>query len=305
MNDLTTPQTDAEMQDRLDEIRDLMATTLEATTLGEVIRSSRSILTKGKMLRSRMAWRVGPSAGVEAETINHAAAAVELIHTASLLHDDVIDGGVLRRGAPTFWVERGVTGAILVGDMMLFKALDLICRVEDGSLTHELVKMTGQLCEAEAEQDILLQGAPSQLEHCVRIARRKTGALFAFIGYACAGDDETLRPVLKEAGYAIGTAYQMADDLLDAHGDPDVAGKTLGTDRDRDIVSVAALEENPLDYLYGLCREAVESLAAWPEVASGVRAYLDLDVYPALDKLTEGLRGVWERPSWSGASVRA
>ena len=296
MNDLTTPSTDAEMQVSLDEVRGLMAETLEATTLGEVIRSSRSILTKGKMLRSRMAFRVGPKAGVSHETLVYSASAVELIHTASLLHDDVIDGGVLRRGAPTFWVERGVTGAILVGDMMLFKALDLICQVENGALTHELVKMTGDLCEAEAEQDILLQGAPSQLEYCVRIARRKTGALFAFIGYACAGSDEALRPVLKEAGYAIGTAYQMADDLLDAYGDAEAAGKTLGTDKDREIVSVAELTDNPLDYLYGLCHQAVDSLEAWPAVAEGIKVYLNQDVYPALDKLTEGLRGVWERP---------
>jgi geranylgeranyl pyrophosphate synthase len=285
LRDLTQPLTDDGMLDHLEEVKSLMADALGSTSLGFVVNENTSLIASGKMLRSRMAFRVGPKNGVSNNTLVHASAAIELIHTASLLHDDVIDGGLVRRGAPTFWVERGIPGAILLGDLMLFKALDLICKVENGRLTHQLIRCTGELCEAEAEQDILLQGTPSELEACVRIARRKTGALFGFIGYACSGEDETLQQTLTEAGYAIGTAYQMSDDLLDAYGDPDDAGKTLGTDLDRGIISAAALAANPTDFIRGLCTKAETSLEPWAPSLEGIQEYLDLDIYPALDKL--------------------
>ena len=273
----------------LDNVVTVMTDHLGSTSLGFLFRENKGLLSTGKMLRSRMAARLGFAAGISEKTLLHAAAAVEMIHSASLLHDDVIDGGMIRRGAPSFWVERGVPGAILLGDMLLFKALDLICQVEEGRLTHCLVKMTGELCEAESEQELILQGAESKLEHCVRIARHKTGALFAFIGFACSGTDPKRQAAMIECGYLIGTAYQMADDVLDATGDAAVVGKTLGTDRSRNIVSAADLcggdEVDPVQFIHGLCEQAEQQVIAWPEIQRAVTAYLNSDIRPALDKL--------------------
>jgi heptaprenyl diphosphate synthase len=271
----------------LEDVRELILATLRETTLRDVVGEARSLTSLGgKLLRSRLVWRVGSHTGVDRNLLLHGAAAVEMIHTASILHDDVIDGGLLRRGMPTFWVEKGSAGAILLGDLLLFKAIDLICRVAEGRYTHELVKLTGEVCEAESEQELMLQGAESRLEVCHSIARRKTGALFAFAAQI-AGDGVPLRrEALKEAGYLLGTAYQLADDLLDTRGGDADAGKTLGTDAERDIVSAARLDDVDLQaYLQQLTHQAVQVLNGDRVAVKGLREYISGDLEPALRKL--------------------
>jgi geranylgeranyl pyrophosphate synthase len=237
------------------------------------------------MLRSRLVYRLGHALGTDAELMVYGSAAVEMIHTASLLHDDVIDGGVLRRGMPTFWVEKGPAGAILLGDLLLFKAIDLICRVADGRYTHDLVKLTGEVCEAESEQELILNGGDSKLEICQSIARRKTGALFAFAALIHGGDDEQREASLKESGYLLGTVYQLADDILDTRVDPS-CGKTLGTDAARGIVSAANLDEDQLlAHLETLKNEACRMLDGDEEALNGIRTYIYQDLQPAVDKL--------------------
>lgn len=272
----------------LNDVRDLMAKALADTVLRRLFDETKTLLANGKMLRSRLALRVGPAAKVPYDTLLHASAAVELIHAASLLHDDVIDGGFLRRNLPTFWVEKGVPGAILVGDLMLFKALDLLGQVEDGRLVHMLVRMTGEICDAEAEQELVLRGHTAIWENCVHIARRKTGALFAFAGFSCGGDDVVLAATLQEAGYLIGTAYQLADDILDISGDESAAGKTLGTDvaRYKTTAATAAVssEIEPGAYIDSLCAQAEKSLDDWPQLKHAWRVFMSHDLKPALSK---------------------
>jgi geranylgeranyl pyrophosphate synthase len=283
-----------DLADFLGEVQGLMAGCIADTSLAFLATDCRNVFAGGKMLRSRLAWHLRHLPGNDRATLAHAAAAVELIHSASILHDDVIDGGLVRRGLPTFWKERGVAGAILLGDLLLFKGIDLICRVEDGRLTHELVKLTGEVCEAESEQELILHGQPSRLETCLRIARRKTGALFAFVAFAGGGRDPSLQGKLKECGYQLGTAYQLADDLLDASGDEQVAGKTLRTDLRRDIVSAAAVPsgapESPLAYIERTAARCGDLLAAHPEAAQAIRSYVDADLAPALRQLLAACR---------------
>jgi geranylgeranyl pyrophosphate synthase len=240
-----------------------------------------------------MALRIGSVVGVPRKTLVHAAAAVEMIHAASLLHDDVIDGGFLRRSEPAFWVERGIPGAILVGDLLLFKALDLCCRVEKGRLTHSLVRLSGDVCLAESEQELVYRGKNSNWEICVSIARRKTGALFAFIGQAAGGTDPELSQSLKEAGFQVGTAYQLADDILDANGDLEAAGKTLGTDKARNKTTASSIHEDgevdPVLYVRRLTDSARNGLSAWPEVRKAWDVYMKEDMAPVLDRHLKSL----------------
>ena len=270
----------------LDDVRTLMADSLSDTVLKHIAASCKPLVGSGKMLRSRLAFRVGPAAEVPHRTLLYGCAAVEMIHAASLLHDDVIDGGYLRRGAPTFWVERGIPGAILVGDLMLFKALDVVSEVEDGRLTRKLIKITGEVCDAESEQELLLRNATPTWENCVKIARRKTGALFAFSAYVCGGDDEELSNALCESGYLIGTAYQLADDILDARGNEAQSGKSHGSDEARKkttaVTSNAGGLHDPISYVEDLCRKAEENLAAWPDVQEAWRRFMSTDMQPAL-----------------------
>ncbi len=272
----------------LRDVRQLIARGLERTVLNRVTSDTAGLVASGKMLRSRLIFHVGPAAHIPHTTLVHAAAAVELVHGASLLHDDVIDGGYLRRGAPTFWVERGISAAILVGDMLLFKAVELMCEVEGGRLTPLLVKLTGEVCDAESEQELLLRGERPTWENCVRIARRKTGALFAFAAGACGGIDPVLISTLIECGYAVGTAYQLADDILDANGSEEESGKSLGSDEARGKTAVGALDPREqaeaVASIESLCRQSEDSLSPWPAVQQAWRAFMDADMRPALRK---------------------
>lgn len=270
----------------LEDVRVLMADSLADTVLRQLSSSCKTLVASGKMLRSRLAFRVGPASDVPHRTLLYSCAAVEMIHAASLLHDDVIDGGYLRRGAPTFWVERGVPGAILVGDLMLFKALEVVSEVEDGRLTRKLIRLTGEVCDAESEQELLLRNKQPTWENCVKIARRKTGALFAFAAYASGGEDETLSAALCEAGYIIGTAYQLADDILDAKGSEAQSGKSHGSDEARNkttaFTSNTSQIHDPVAYVEDLCRKADALLEPWPSVQEAWRDFMARDMQPAL-----------------------
>ena len=277
----------ASIEERLDAVGRLIAGCLAHTSLQQIVSAHQRLFLNGKMLRSRLALRVGPANGVPERTLLHAAAAVEMIHSASLLHDDVIDGGYLRRGAPSFWVERGIPGAILLGDLLLFKAMDLVLDVDDPRLIPSLVRLTGMVCEAESEQELVLRGRPTELRDWLRIARRKTGALFAFLGCACGGDDPTLRDTLQECGFSIGTAYQLSDDILDAAEDPDAADKTLGSDQARSKNTVACTvdaREAATNLIQELRAKASASLQPWPVVRSAWDRYVEQDVWPAIQK---------------------
>lgn len=279
--------TSSYIDDALSGVRALMRASFDDTPLAFLADESKTLIGTGKMLRSRLPFRIGPTVGTPRKTLTHAAAAAEMIHTASLLHDDVIDGGLLRRGAPAFWVERGVSGAILLGDMMLFKAVDVVCQVEDSRLAHPLVLFTGEVCQAESEQELIFRGRDTSWSDYVRIARFKTGALFAFTAYAAGSADPVVRDALTEAGYAVGTAYQLADDILDAKGSAKDSGKTLGTDSERaknTLMTFLPEGIEPATHVRDLCASAREGLARWPEVQAAWDQYMELDLMPELEK---------------------
>ena len=282
------PSSNERVESSLEEVRVIMTDGLGSTPLRKIMSDCRSLLGNGKMLRARLAVRGGPAANVPHPTLLRGAATVELIHAASLLHDDVIDGGYLRRGLPTFWVERGIPGAILLGDLMLFKALDLLSGPDDQHLVPHVIKLTGEVCEAESEQELVMRGKTYDWESCVAVARRKTGPLFAFAGHVSGGKDKALCAALREAGYLIGTAYQLADDILDANGTSEAAGKTLGSDEARDKATVARVKLpphlEPVAVIDDLCEKATRQLSQWPDVQRAWNIYVSEDIRPALDK---------------------
>ena len=279
---------DSLLEQHLDEVRKLMAGCLAETPLYSALSDCKSLFGTGKMLRSRLILRVGPASGADYSSLLRAAASVELIHAASLLHDDVIDGGFLRRGAPSFWVDKGIPAAILLGDLLLFKALELVTPVEDGRLLPVIIRLTGEVCEAESEQELVSRGQLADWNACVNIARRKTGALFAFAAYAAGGSDPALNDALQETGYLAGTAYQLADDILDAHGDTESAGKTLGLDEARDKTTAVRvkLPENidPVQTINDLLAAARAGLDSWPKVRAAWDVYVTRDLHPALSQ---------------------
>ena len=280
----------ASLRGQLAATRRLMKDTLAETTLRPRVNEFAPFLGGGKMLRASLVFQVGAVTGAADATARHAAAAVEMIHAASLLHDDVIDGGTLRRGAPSFWVVNGTSGAILLGDLLFFKAIHLVRTVEKSRLLNDFVNLAGEVCEAESEQELLLRRQPSQWNRIVSIARRKTGGLFAFAALAAAGRSRPRQRALREAGYLLGTAYQLADDLLDTNGIPHLTGKTSGTDRARAKATAAGMRSPAAIRLFitALCGQSAAKLARWPALRRAWEAYIHSDVHPTLQLVMTG-----------------
>ena len=213
------------------------------------------------------------------------AAAVEILHAASLLHDDIVDGGTRRRGEPAVWVSEGARAAVILGDLLMSLA---VAGVQEALPTHLpiLIATLRDMCDGEAEQEFADAGADSSWDQCVGIARRKTGSLFGFAA-ACAGGSQPARvEALQRAGYALGTAYQLADDLLDACPTPLVADKTLGTDSITGKLTAATAFPtggvDPRSVITSLLQESENELASWPDVQQAWREYVRDVVAPLL-----------------------
>ena len=279
---------DCIVAEELEQVSERMMECFRSSSLCKLAERFRPWLAHGKMLRARMLLRMGATTGVPAEDSLRAATAIELIHVASLLHDDVIDEGRMRRGQPAVWVQDGVKSAVLLGDLMVSRAYGLVQQSGNGSIAEVLVESIQEMCEAETHQELVLKGCTADWDTCVDVARRKTGSLFAFAAYAGAGPSAALRAALREAGYGVGTAYQLADDIFDAHGDPQCSDKTLGTDAVNDKpTSASAADTAGLDpelYVWNLCDSAGASLSQWPEVLDAWDAFMTHDMKPAMEQ---------------------
>jgi octaprenyl-diphosphate synthase len=280
-----------QIEKQLKTVQSTMHGCLTDTNLAKLLPGNKNLLGNGKMLRSRLVLAIGGANGVDEQTLINAAAAVDIIHGASLLHDDVIDGGILRRGAPTFWKKYGTNGAILFGDLLVFKALNLLTEVNRLDLLQELIDMSTHVCRSEVEQELVLRGSPGTWEECEQIARAKTGALFAFAAAAGSMDKPGQLEALREAGFILGTAYQLADDVLDASGNEEISGKTLGTDNKRGKTTAITATKNapadPVKYIYALLDRSADQLAPWPELFEAWNAFLNVTMKPVLSKHLE------------------
>ncbi len=287
--DISNPEKTRDLEPNLAEVAACIAEALSRTPLSALPGGVPEEFSGGKMLRSRLVLRMAPACGAAPSSARRAAAAVELVHAASLLHDDVIDGGYLRRAAPAFWVRHGVQAAILVGDLLLCEAGRLLEAPEEGERLRELIARTRDVCRAEVEQELFLRGAAADWDTALRLARQKTGALFAFCAAAACrpgSPQDALRSALREAGYRAGTAYQLTDDFLDAMGDRNEADKTLGLDgARRKVTAVAAAEPEDIEGAVNrLEQEAKALLAPFPDASNAWHTYWTSDLRPVLDR---------------------
>ncbi|MGQ9582808.1 MAG: polyprenyl synthetase family protein [Thermoplasmatota archaeon] len=184
----------------------------------------------GKRIRPAMglsAYLV--AGGREPEVVVPLAAAVEMIHSATLIHDDIIDGSGLRRGRPSAHRAYGLQAAIVTGDLLFSRAFGLCSRYGP-----EAIAIASEACGELAEAE-MLQATPPDLmseELCVSIAGRKTGSLMAAgmeVAAMAAGAGDEARARLRRFGYSVGTAFQLVDDCLDFSLDGST-GKPPGAD---------------------------------------------------------------------------
>lgn len=270
------------------DVREKMFDSLRATSLAPLINELFQAIGGGKMLRAKLTLSLGAACGAKQDDLLRAATAVEMVHAASLLHDDVIDGGMLRRGAPTFWQAKSVSGAILLGDLMVCKAVQMLEEIENRRLGGMLVRLSAEMCDAEVEQELVTRGVSGDWDMSISIIRRKTGSLFAFAAASADSINGKRAEALLEAGYQIGTAFQMADDLMDASGQKERDGKNLGQDSARGkLTSISAINtevNRSRQYIAALYRSSTDLLAPWPALQSAWSRYLCEDMGPIIQK---------------------
>lgn len=193
-------------------------------------------LEGGKRIRPLLALASCAAAGGRESDALDAASAIELLHAASLVHDDIMDGSDLRRGRPSVQAAFGVPAAVLAGDAMIALSFRSIRRTRGPNrerILQEFEEAFLVTCEGQAEDLGLSAAAPADGDAHRETARRKTAKLLeacAAIGALAAAADDSAVQLLRRFALHLGMAYQMRDDLLDALGDEAVTGKPAGQD---------------------------------------------------------------------------
>ncbi|MFI9328224.1 family 2 encapsulin nanocompartment cargo protein polyprenyl transferase [Kitasatospora sp. NPDC052868] len=238
----------------------------------------------GKAIRPALVLAATQALGGVPASATAAAAAAELVHNFTLLHDDVIDRDETRRHRPTAWRVFGTTEAILAGDAMHSLALRILA--EDAHpaarpAVRRLADCVVELCEGQQIDCAFEQRSDVSLTECLAMAEAKTGAL---LGAACAmgaqyaGAGEETVQAMDGFGREIGLAFQLIDDLIGIWGDPAVTGKPVGADlvaRKKSLPVVAALSSGTaegagLAELYALDRQLTpEELARCAAAVEG------------------------------------
>ena len=179
--------------------------------------------------------------------------AIELFHNFSLVHDDIMDGATIRRNAPTAAVKWGSALSVLLGDCLFAHALELSATFEGNHVSRKIARSSNDVCSGEILQTQRRFDFSLSLPDYFKIIRMKTAALFASATELAAhlsGATEEVQAAMQTYGEALGTAYQIYDDVLDLVGDESKIGKTLGTDLIKGKLTL------PILYLRDMASEA-------------------------------------------------
>ncbi len=237
---------------------------------------------KGKGLRQAIVLLAAACIGEITPAVRYGAAGVELLQTSTLLHDDVIDESPLRRGKPSVNARWGNEIAVLMGDALLTQALRLLVLTGSLAVMDVSARQTRELIEGEIyARD--LRATPDFAETSyIELIRRKTGALMALaaiVGSMLGGGTDGQTNSMREYGYYLGMAFQIADDLLDVMGDPRIVGKPTGQDlRDGTVTlplirAIAAAPENEAAAMREFVRAGVRTDSDWLRVREFIDRY--------------------------------
>jgi octaprenyl-diphosphate synthase len=187
----------------------------------------------GKRLRPMLVLLAANALGCDAKTRQIMAVVIEYIHTATLLHDDVVDESMLRRGAETANAVWGDHASVLVGDFLYSRAFQLMVKLQDLRIMDIMADTTNVIAEGEVMQLVNCGNPDTTEERYYQVIESKTARLFEAAtrsAAALAGADEQTQQALADYGLCLGRAYQLVDDVLDYSSSSEEMGKNLGDD---------------------------------------------------------------------------
>ena len=206
----------------------------------------------GKRIRPTLSLLVGNMLGAPLEKVVTLGASVELLHTATLVHDDLIDGALLRRGMPTLNARWSPAATVLTGDFLFARAAKLAAETDYLPLMKLFSETLAIIVNGELTQMFSARGVIDRNNYYNRIYA-KTASLFEMSSLAAsmvATEDESTRASMKAFGYEVGMAFQIVDDILDFTGEQSTVGKPIGSDLLNGLVTLPAIyyaEEYPED----------------------------------------------------------
>lgn len=222
------------------------------------------IAAGGKRLRPALLLLVCGALGYRGAQRFNLAAVVEFIHTATLLHDDVVDASTLRRGRATANETFGNPASVLVGDFLYSRAFQIMVEAGQMRIMQILADATNVIAEGEVMQLMNMHDASLDESGYLQVIRSKTAKLFeasARLAAVLAGSDTSIEESCATYGQALGTAFQIIDDVLDYDGDAQEMGKNLGDDlrEGKATLPLIAAMQRGTESEAGMVRHAIEN----------------------------------------------
>jgi octaprenyl-diphosphate synthase len=246
--------------------------------------SEHIVAAGGKRLRPMLAVLSARALDYAGKDHHQLAAVVEFIHTATLLHDDVVDQSDLRRGRKTANALFGNAPSVLVGDFLYSRAFQLMVALENMTVQKVLADTTNAIAEGEVLQLLHVHNPDTDEAAYLRVIERKTAVLFAAatrLGALVAGGDADAQERMATYGMELGLAFQIADDVLDYASDAATLGKNLGDDLAEGKATLPLIHAmvKSDDTTRERLRAIVEAgdATALPEVVAAIQAHGSLD----------------------------
>jgi geranylgeranyl pyrophosphate synthase len=250
---------------------------------------------RGKRLRPALVLLSGTFGDYNLNKLVPLGAAIELLHTASLVHDDVVDGADSRRGRPTANTVFDNALTVLLGDFMFANAAEMVTRTGSIAVTRLFALALMKMTSGELDQDAAAFDVGKDIQNYLWRIGGKTAALFANStegGGTLGGCDDATVEALRSYGYNLGMAFQIVDDILDFNGDEEEMGKPVGGDLREGTVTLPGLlllerypRDNPIKKFFTARRAREERLQ---EALEMIRATEVLDV--SMDMAREYVR---------------
>jgi geranylgeranyl pyrophosphate synthase len=240
------------VQERLQQVEALLYAQVDSRRSGLPSALSQLLASGGKRIRPRIALLTASLLGAQDDQSVLLAAAIEMLHTATLIHDDLVDGALLRRGIATLNARYSSALTVLAGDFAFARAAKLASETASTPVMRLFTETLSIMTDGELTQASRDRGIASRLEYYAWI-HAKTASLFELATGAAAllsPVEDRLVAAAREFGHELGMAFQIVDDVLDFTGDPHTLGKPTGSDLRQGVITLPALyflETHPAD----------------------------------------------------------